>query len=643
MRPTSPLVESDIDEESSSTDQSDKEGAGSNLQMLGLCLLGFLMVGVIIALYFWIQLTRPPECRGFTSCPPYPEPYEWESWPIEYDYSGVFPDGFVWGMGTAAYQTEGAYREDGKGASIWDTFTGANTVGMPGANCSYCCKKAPCPISKNMKNQGGEGATGDIACNTYHKYKTDVALMKSMGLKAYRFSISWARVIPTGRIRDGVNKKGIAFYSNLINELLEAGIQPYVTLYHWDLPQGLLDPENGLNAWWSVENASAAQPKPTGQITPDFVDYADLCFKAFGDRVKWWITFNEPWTFLYSTIDGGDAPGIPAYENRWPWVYIAAHNVLNAHAAAVHLYRSKYQESQGGRIGITNNMDWTEPLTKDPQDVAAAERALLFRLGWFTDPIFRGTGDYPEPMRQVFQSFGVDLPAFTEEQKRLIIGSADFFGLNYYSCSFSENDPDPGWNIGGSGWLSAFVKGSSWNLTQKPAPYGMPQAMSFWLYSGAWGFRKMLNWIMRRYDNPYIYITEAGWSDDADTVSEGVHDPMRIEYYANYSAEMHKAIIEDGVNVKGFFAWSFMDNFEWSAGYKPRFGLIRNEYNFGPTGKKGPIPGYPQPRVGQVRWRKNSSCYLEAVWRANQLINPFNGSFLNCINEDTRKVSSVYA
>jgi len=625
-------------EEASSGIEDSKSSAGDDDKCMGGLLYPIVgciavLIALVIGLLIWI-LNRGPECRGFASCPEYPKPYEWGAWPVEYNYTGTFPDGFVWGVGTAAYQIEGAYREDGRGASIWDTFTGADTVGMPGANCTYCCQEAPCPISENMRRQGGAGATGNVACDTYHMYRQDVALMKSMGLKHFRFSISWPRIVPTGRVSDGVNQKGIAYYKRLLDELGRAGITPYVTLYHWDLPQGLLDPDTGRNAWWSVENASAAQPRPTGQITRDFVDYADLCFSSFGEQVKTWITFNEPWTFLYGTTDGGDAPGIPAYKDKWPWAYIGAHNVLNAHAAAVDLYRTKYKASQGGSIGITVNADWGEPLTTDPQDVAAAERALLFRLGWFADPIFHSSGDYPEPMRRVFRSLGVELPVFTQEQRRLLKGSADFFGLNFYACGFAKNNPDPGWNIGGSGWLSAFEDGKAWNLTQKPAPYGMPQALSFWLYSGAWGFRKMLNWVKARYGSPPIYITETGWSDAADSAAGGVRDPLRVEYFANSTAEMQRAIVEDGVDVRGYFAWSYMDNFEWSAGYKPRFGLVYNDYAFGPTGPEGPIRGHPQPRARlQKRWRKNSSCAMEIVWKTNQLINPFTENFM-CTRTD---------
>lgn len=626
-------------EEPASDMEASKSSSGDDDGCMGGFLYPFVgciavLIALVIGLLIWMLSRGAAECRGFTSCPQYPTPYEWEAWPIEYNYTGAFPDGFVWGMGTAAYQIEGAYREDGRGASIWDTFTGADTVGMPGANCSYCCQEPPCPISENMRRQGGAGATGNVACDTYHMYRQDVALMKSMGLKHFRFSISWPRIVPTGRVSDGVNQKGIAYYKRLLAELRQAGITPYVTLYHWDLPQGLLDPDAGRNAWWSVENASAAQPRPTGQITRDFVDYADLCFSSFGDQVKTWITFNEPWTFLYGTTDGGDAPGIPAYKDKWPWAYIGAHNVLNAHAAAVDLYRTRYRASQGGIIGITLNADWGEPLTADPQDVAAAERALLFRLGWFADPIFHSSGDYPAPMRRVFRSLGVDLPAFTPDQRRLLRGSADFFGLNFYACGFVKDNPGPGWNIGGSGWLSAFEDGVSWNLTQRPAPYGMPQALSFWLYSGAWGFRKMLNWVKARYGSPPIYITETGWSDAAATAAGGVRDPLRVEYFANSTAEMHRAIVEDGVDVRGYFVWSYMDNFEWSAGYTPRFGLVYNDYAFGPTGPAGPIPGHPQPRARlQKRWRKNSSCAMEIVWRTNRLINPFTENLM-CARTD---------
>lgn len=546
--------------------------------------------------------TKPQHVRPNYS--EYPLPYLHGEWPTKYENRGRFPNGFVWGMGTAAYQIEGAYREDGRGASIWDTFTGADTVGMPGANCSYCCQHAPCTAHWAMKDTG---ATGNVAADHYHLWKTDVALMKAMGLKHYRFSLSWPRLIPTGKLKDGKNQKGIDFYNSLINELHLAGITPYVTIYHWDLPQGLLDPPS-LQAWWSRD----ADGKPDGQILPDWLDYVNLCFTEFGDRVKSWVTFNEPWTFLFLGSGYGKAPSIEYFSNMTIDPWIGGHNVLNAHAAAVDLYRRKFQKKQRGLIGITNNCDWREPKTDSPEDILAAEHAVLFQLGWFAEPIFGSTGDYPASMRK---AYGSQLPEFTEEQRALLKGSSDFFGLNHYGTGWVAHDKHhPGADL-------AYAK-----LTEE----GLPGAQSTWLYGAAWGFRKVLNWVSSRYDNPPLLVTEGGWSLKAETAHEAVHDQARVVYYANYTSEMYKAIFKDGVHVLGYFAWSLMDNFEWDQGYTERFGATFTEYNFG-LDPNAPTRESSQPTEGkQMRQRKESSCWLEAVWAYNELIGPKSVNYDGC-------------
>jgi len=544
---------------------------------------------------------------GFDVCPEYPRPYAFNEWPTSYRVEGSFPAGFAWGLGTAAYQIEGGYRDGGRGASIWDTFTGANTVGMPGGDCSYCCKVAPCPVSEHMI---AKGATGNVACDHYHTWRSDIALMKSMGLKHYRFSISWPRMVPTGKVRDGagVNQEAVKFYNALIDELLAAGITPYVTLYHWDLPQALLSPPE-VQGWWSSDPDTG---EPNGQILQDWLNYADACFAAFGDRVKVWMTFNEAWTFTWLGSGWGKAPSITPFNdmNYHPW--IAAHNVLNAHAEAVALYRRKYQAKQGGKIGITNNCDWREPASQSPYDVAAAERAVLWSLAWFTDPIFGKHGDYPKEMRRLL---GAKLPAFTKEQKRLLNGSADFFGLNHYGSGWASTAPEA------PGFDGARVK-----ISEK----GFPNAQSNWLFSVPWGFRKLLNWVDKRYNRPPIYVTENGWSLNAKTSDEGKADRQRLEFYANYTSEMRKAIVEDGVDVRGYFAWSLLDNFEWDKGYVERFGTTYVDFAYGDE-KNSPKGPASKPTEGfQTRTRKDSSCWLEAVWRRNALVSPAPGNFPGC-------------
>jgi hypothetical protein len=298
--------------------------------------------------------------------------------------------------------------------------------------------------------------------------------------------------------------------------------------------------------------------------------------------------------------------------SRDPW--IAGHNVLNAHAAAVALYRTKFQKLQGGQIGITNNQDWREPASYDPEDVAAAERAVEFQLGWFSDPIFSGTGDYPAAMRKIY---GDRLPKFSEEQKKLINGSADFLGLNHYGTGFARFSP---YNPGSD---SSYMKLSEENL---------PKGQSAWLYGAAWGFRKLLNWVSTRYKGVPIYVTESGWSIAANNSADGTQDRGRLEYYANYTGEMYRAMTEDGVDVRGYFAWSLMDNFEWEMGYAERFGTTFTD--FAPKqDPRGPAGSSMQPSEGhQRRERKQSSCWLEAVWRSNQLVDP--NTFRGCVKEE---------
>lgn len=363
------------------------------------------VVALIIALS---EPAKASGCRGFKQCPSYPLPYAWGTWPKSYSYEGRFPEHFAWGVGTAAYQVEGAYREGKRGASIWDTFCGADTVGMPGANCSYCCQTAPCPINKGVKSQGD---TGNVATDSYHMYKTDLALMKAMGLKNYRFSISWPRLFPTGA--GEVNEEAVQWYNHFIDELLNAGITPFVTLYHWDLPQALLSPPQ-RSAWWARD----ASGRPVQEIHKEWAHYVDSCFRLFGDRVKHWVTFNEAWTATKLASGSGKAPSIEPFMDPKKDPYIAGHNILLAHGSAVRIYREKYQARQGGWIGITNNNDWREPKSDTEDDIAAAERAVLFTLGWFSEPIF-GTGDYPVEMRAVL---GDILPNFTAEEKQMLKG-----------------------------------------------------------------------------------------------------------------------------------------------------------------------------------------------------------------------------
>ncbi len=435
----------------------------------------------------------------------------------------TFPDDFIWGTATSAYQIEGGSTADGKGPSIWDNF-----CQLPG---------------KVYQNQNG-----NKACDHYHRFREDVQLMKTMGVKAYRFSISWPRVLPSGHT-DSFNAAGMQFYSDLVDELIKNDIQPWITLYHWDLPQAL---ETEFGGWLDE------------QISDLFADYAAVCFEHLGDRVKHWITINEAWVVsILGYGQGVFAPG--RISNTEP--YLVGHHLLLAHAKAVQVYRKRFQSRQKGVIGITNNCDWREPLTDSAEDKTAATRALEFFIGWFADPIY--LGDYPATMKK---RLGNRLPTITPEQRKLIQHSSDFFGLNHYTTLYAADarGETPEQTVYGNGGLSddqdvTLSQDPNWELTS------MDWAIV------PWGCKKLLQWLAQRYANPPIYITENGCSF-VDEVTDGqVNDERRIAFFRSYLKACHEAI-QSGVNLRGYFLWSFMDNFEWALGYSKRFGIHHVDY-----------------------------------------------------------------
>ncbi|MDQ8205932.1 GH1 family beta-glucosidase [Coraliomargarita sp. SDUM461003] len=424
---------------------------------------------------------------------------------------------FTWGVATAAHQVEGAWLEDGKGLNVWDAFS--HTPGK-------------------IKN----GDTADVACDHYHRYEEDIDLIEQLGVRGYRFSISWARILPQGR--GEVNQAGIDFYNRLIDGLLAKGITPFVTLYHWDLPLTLQMENDG---WLSYSTAEA------------FAEYAQVCFNAFGDRVKKWMTFNESWcTAVLGHGSGVFAPGRTSVTEP----YLAAHNLMLAHGLAAKAFRDG---GYAGQIGIANNCDFREPLTDAPEDQAAAQEALEFFYGWFTDPVV--FGDYPAIMRE---RVGDRLPKFTPEQSELLKGSADFLGLNHYTTHYaSRADVDENGVAAenGNGGMDA---DQCVHLSADPA---WPTTSMGW-YVVPWGLRKMLNWIEQRYNGLPIYVTENGCSVEDNDPSTAVEDHFRAKFIESYTEELKKARDEDGVNVQGYFCWTLMDNFEWTRGYDMRFGLI---------------------------------------------------------------------
>ena len=379
--------------------------------------------------------------------------------------------------------------------------------------------------------------------------------MKELNLSHYRFSISWSRILPDGI---NINNKGIKHYSNIIDALLEANIEPFITLYHWDLPQSIYDITNG--GWIN------------SSIIGYFERYSNVIFDNFNDRVKYWLTFNEPWTFCFLGYDLGiHAPGRctnckPDYLNGNSSIeqYKCAHNVLLSHSAAVKLFRNK---SYDGKIGITLNIDWAEPASSSKQDYDASQRRLIWALSWFADPIY--FGDYPQIMKNYI---GDRLPSFTLQQKKDLNGSHDFFGLNHYTTKWIKsqskyNGSSPNWSTDQRNYDSAC---NQYNNT----PIGI-KADSDWLWYVPWGIYNIIKWIDNRYNYPDIYITENGCdvpNEDLLSFDDIINDTFRIRFYDGYITSITKAI-NNGSNIKGYFAWSLLDNFEWADGYSKRFGL----------------------------------------------------------------------
>jgi beta-glucosidase len=420
-----------------------------------------------------------------------------------------FPEGFLWGAATAAYQIEGAAHEDGRGESIWDRFS--HTPG-------------------NTAN----GDTGDVACDHYHRYAADVDLMADLGYKGYRFSVAWPRIQPTGK--GPANQPGLDFYRRLVEKLNARGITPAVTLYHWDLPQALQD----AGGWTNRDTAER------------FGEYAAILFEALGGEVPLWMTHNEPWcSSMLGHFRGVHAPGFKDLRLG----LIASHHMLLSHGRAVAAYR---KGGYGGQIGMAPNLLPSYPVTDSEADREATRHSDGYTNRWFLDPVLKGT--YPEDMLAFYTRLVGPLDFIRPGDLDAMGAPMDFLGVNYYRRRTIE--ADPGADLG--------FKVHDRRPGVPTTPTGseiVPECLT-----------DLLLRLKADYGNIPVYITENGMvcQDEIGPDSQ-VRDPQRVDFLRRHAAAVHRAIAA-GCNVRGYFAWSFMDNFEWAFGYTQRFGLVYVDY-----------------------------------------------------------------
>lgn len=441
-----------------------------------------------------------------------------------------FPKDFLFGAASAAYQIEGGYNQDGKGVSNWDVFS-------------------------KIPGKTFEGTNGDVAIDHYNRYKEDIKLMAEMGLESYRFSVSWCRIIPNGT--GEINQKGIDFYNNIINECLKYGIVPFVTLYHWDLPQVLQE----KGGWINKDTIDA------------FLNYANVCFKAFGDRVKHWITFNE--TIVFSKLGYINGAHPPAIQNDEKKYFQSTHNVFVAHAKAVELYKKL---KQYGEIGITHVFSPAFSVDDNEENLDAENHANNMETYWYYDPIL--LGKYPEYMVDYLKKREIT-PDWTEEELELLKRNAsknDFIGLNYYQpqrvikniddvdVKFSrENSTGAAGGVYFDGYFKTVIdddkKYTKWGWEISPE-----------------GFLDGLRMLKARYGDVKIYITENGLGDEDIIIDGEIVDIPRIKFIEEHLVAVKNAI-KEGINLKGYYAWSVIDLLSWLNGYKKQYGFIYVDHN----------------------------------------------------------------
>ncbi len=420
-----------------------------------------------------------------------------------------FPEGFLWGTGTSAYQIEGAVHEDGRSPSIWDTF---------------------CRTEGKVKN----GDTGDVACDHYHRYEEDLDLMARLGLKSYRFSVAWPRVLPDGSGR--VNQKGLDFYKRIAEGCLQRGIRPMITLYHWDLPQVLQDKGGWANR----------------DVVEQFAALTDVTVRALGDLVPDWITHNEPWVAgVLGYSWGVHAPGL---KDEWTSLQ-AIHHMLLSHGRSVQAFRAVAPKES--RIGIVYNMGHIYPVSESEEDRQAAWLADGLNHRWFADPVLKGS--YPAEIVAYYETKHGPLTFMQPGDPEIMAQPIDFVGLNMYSCGHVGHDPAGG------------------ELPVKWYPGKEPKTAMDWEIAPE-SLNDLLLHVKSLYGDIPLIVTENGAAFD-DVVGAGgqVEDPDRVAYLHDHIAACGRAI-QAGVNLQGYFVWSLMDNFEWAEGYAKRFGIIHVDY-----------------------------------------------------------------
>ncbi|MBK8256798.1 MAG: beta-glucosidase [Polyangiaceae bacterium] len=449
-----------------------------------------------------------------------------------------FPEGFVWGSATSSYQIEGAAHEDGRGESIWDRFA-----------------KTPGTIADN--------SNGNVACDHYHQFATNIDLMASLGMKAYRFSIAWPRILPTGR-RAHVETRGLDFYDRLVDRLLEAKIIPFVTLYHWDLPQALED----AGGWPSRDTALA------------FVDFADVVSRRLGDRVKHWITHNEPWCIsVLGHANGHHAPG----RSSFPLALATAHHLNLSHGLAVPVLR---QNAPGAEVGITLNLLHCDPASPSEADHLACRELDGTFNRWYLDPIF-GRG-YPEDIVRLHRQDGHlppegELPFVKPGDMDIAAREIDFLGVNYYSRAIVRSAKVP----------------ESDNLA--PTVFAAEDATDMGWEIHPEGLLKILRRVHSEYSAPRIYVTENGAAFDTGPGADGrIRDTRRRDFLRGH-LEACQTACDEGIPLRGYFLWSLLDNYEWAHGYAKRFGVVWVDYET------------------QQRIPKESARWYREVIRANAL------------------------